>query len=449
MIGGWIAPLFTAVLLAGSGLPVDASDLAERLSAYLERRSVQGFMGAVLVERSGETLLRAAYGPAEAELDVANRPAGVFRIGSLTKTFTATAVLRAVERGEMALDDRICASLSLCPSSWSGVTVHHLLSHTSGIPDSFGRLEAVPVEETAAELDRVLVEIAEEGEPLDSAPGEAYRYSNFNYVLLGVLLELAEGAPWAEVLAREIFRPLAMTGTAYDDVWAVVPGRVRGYGLRDGSLANTEYDDHAAYAAGGLRSTLDDLRRFLDAYFVPGSLLSAKSLDKALHPYLGDYGYGWQIIDRLGRTVYNHTGGIDGFSTHMARYPDDDVTVVVLSNNEDEPAPATACDLAAIVFGVDHVLSGRAVVDLSAEQFDRLAGTYEVAADASSFVLTATEGGLLYAREGGEALYRAVAPETFVLESRPDVTLRFDLGGAAPTATLAVCGHEIRTGRRR
>jgi CubicO group peptidase (beta-lactamase class C family) len=205
-------------------------------------------MGAVLVERGGETLLRAAYGPAEAELDVANRPEAVFRIGSLTKPFTATAVLRAVERGEMALDDRICSSLSPCPSSWSGVTVHHLLSHTSGIPDSFGRLEAVPVEETAAELGRVLAELVEEGEALDSAPGEAYRYSNFDYVLLGVLLELAEGAPWAEVLAREIFRPLAMTGTAYDDVWALVPGRVRGYRLRNGSLANTEYDDHAACA---------------------------------------------------------------------------------------------------------------------------------------------------------------------------------------------------------
>jgi hypothetical protein len=133
----------------------------------------------------------------------------------------------------------------------------------------------------------------------------------------------------------------------------------------------------------------------------------------------------------------------------MARYPEDEVTVVVLSNNEDEPAPATACDLAAIVFGVDHVFTGQPVLDLPAEQLDRLAGTYEVAVDASTFALTATDGGLRYAREGGEAFYRAVAPETFVLESRPDVTLRFDLGGAVPTATLAVCGHEIRTARRR
>jgi CubicO group peptidase (beta-lactamase class C family) len=239
-----------------------------------------------------------------------------------------------------------------------------------------------------------------------------------------------------------------MTGTAYDDVWAVVPGRVRGYRLRDGSLANTEYDDHAAYAAGGLRSTLDDLRRFLDAYFVPGRLLSAESLAQALRPYLGDYGHGWQIIDRLGRTVYNHSGGIDGFSSHMARYPEDDVTVIVLSNNEDEPAPATACDLAAIVFGVDHVFTGRPVLDLPAEQLDRLAGTYE-AGDGSTFDLTATDGGFLVAREGAEALYYAVAPETLVLEGRPDVTLRFDLGGAAPTATVALCGHEIRSGRRR
>ena len=142
--------------------------------------------------------------------------------------------------------------------------------------------------------------------------------------------------------------------TRYDDVWAVVEGRAHGYQIRDGALVNIRYDDHSAYAAGGLRSTVDDLSKWHEAY-IGGRLIPSDLLEAALHVYAGPYGYGWQVIELFDRPMHNHTGGIGGFSSHLAYYPDDDVLIIVLSNVEDENTKGTACDLAAILFDAKPV----------------------------------------------------------------------------------------------
>ncbi|MEX0645281.1 MAG: serine hydrolase domain-containing protein, partial [Parvularculaceae bacterium] len=317
---------------------------------YFEALEAAGkFSGAVLIASGGRILLERGYGFADVELGVEMTPDLVFRIGSLTKPVTASAVLVTIQAGELSLDAMLCDYIESCPAAWGAVTIEHLLTHTSGVKDHFGDLESAPVERTVEELDRVLKSLPA-NESLNSAPGEAYAYSNFNYVLLGAVLERVHGRPWEAVMKESVFDPLGLKRLSYDDVYEIVPGRVRGYGLDDdGNLKNIEYDDHAAYAAGGLKSTISDFYGWSQAA-ISGSLFAGDLHQRAFTPYKDRYGYGWQIREFFGRKMYNHTGGIDGFSAHIAYYGDSDLTVIVFSNVEDDPAILRACDAANLIF---------------------------------------------------------------------------------------------------
>lgn len=308
-----------------------------------------GFSGVVLIGRGDKVVFEEAYGLADADLQVPMRIGYRFRIGSLTKPITASAVVVAVDRGLLALDQPVCWQLPSCPESWARVTVRHLLTHSSGITDHFGDLKAVPVEATAQELRRVLESLPSD-ERLRADPGTEYAYSNFNYVLLGSVLEQVAGAPWETILRQWVFEPLGLNTMSYDDVYAIVEDRVRGYERDDTlGLRNIDYDDHAAYAAGGLLSTAGDLFRWSRG-MLTGKLFSAQLVQESLTPNLGDYGYGWQVRTFFDRTIYNHTGGIDGFSSHLAHYPDDGITIVVLTNVANDSAILRSCDVAARLF---------------------------------------------------------------------------------------------------
>ena len=353
--GSLVLSLAAALMFPVTGISQERTEpeLWRRLPdvrGYLDSARDSGFSGVVLVGRGDEVVLHEAYGFAQVELGVAMRTDHLFRIGSLTKPITASGVLAAVNRGRLSLDAQVCEPLPACPPSWHGVTLRHLLSHTSGIPDHFGDLEAVPVDSTARELYRVLAGLGADEAALTSPPGTAYDYRNFNYVLAGVLLERAMGMPWEQALRGLVFEPLGLRSMAYDDVYTIVPQRVRGYARDDdGRLRNTEYDDHGAYAAGGLLSNASDLFRWSRG-MLTAKLFRAELVRESLTPVQGDYGLGWQVRRFFDRRIYNHTGGIDGFSSHLAHYPDQDLTLVVLTNDENDSAILRACDLAALLF---------------------------------------------------------------------------------------------------
>jgi CubicO group peptidase (beta-lactamase class C family) len=288
-------------------------------------------------------------GLAELELSVANAPDLIYRVGSLTKPFTAIVVMTLRDRGALKLEDSVCRYLSSCPPTWSSVTVRSLLNHTSGIPDLFGDLAPVPALATRAEISRILVRAHDV--PLKSPAGSRYAYSNFNYMLLGYIIEIATGDSYEHVLRQTELDPLQLRDTAYDDVWAIVPRRVIGYARKGGHLQNTDYHDHAAFSAGGLRSTADDLLKWSRAFFT-GEIVSPVTVTEMLTPTAGDYGFGWQTQVHFGRVMHNHTGGITGFASHLAYYPADDLTIILLSNVEDDPVKNTALGLASIVFGL-------------------------------------------------------------------------------------------------
>ena len=328
----------------------------QNVDAFLETRTDPfPFSGTVLVAVDGHIVLDRGYGFAEAELDVPNAPSTIFRIGSLTKTLTAAAALKLADMHQLSLDDSICRYLTSCPADWSPVRIRYLLAHVSGIPDLFNAIPAAPVERTRAAIDKAVQSAGRTA--LDSTPGSTYAYRNFNYMLVGYAIEVATGRPWEDVLRANVFDAAGMPHTAYDDVWAVVAGRARGYVMKDRSLRNIPYKDHSAFAAGGLRSTATDLWAFVDAFFA-GRLTSREDVTMAVTPVAGDYGYGWQIKHFFGRLMFNHSGGIDGFASHIARYPDDGLTIVVLSNIESEPAKLTACNIASLLLtGVTRPLS--------------------------------------------------------------------------------------------
>ena len=326
-----------------------------RVDEYLRNRPGPPFNGVVLIAQHGDVVFEQGYGWADADLRVRNDPSLRYGIGSLTKPITAAAVMRLVQRGRLRLSDPLCLYVVPCPVPWRGVTLEHLLSHTSGIPDYFDELPAAPVDSTKAVIDAAIAKHRED--PLRSYPGARYAYSNFGYFLLGYTLEAATGRPWESVLQAEVFAPAGMRDTEYDDVRRVMPRRVRGYTRGSDGLRVEDRHDHAAYAAGGLLSSAGDLLRF-DNALSRGRLVSQSLLRQMRRPRRGNYALGWQVITVFGRRQRNHTGEINGFASHLAHY-DDAITVIVLSNVQDEPAKSTACDIAAIMFGLRPSPRGR------------------------------------------------------------------------------------------
>jgi CubicO group peptidase (beta-lactamase class C family) len=269
-----------------------------------------------------------------------------FGIGSLSKPFTAVAAMRLVETGRLRLSDSICTYVRVCPNGWRPVTLENLLSHTSGIPDLFSQVAAVPVDSMRSAVDAVVAK--HQADALQSEPGEKYAYSNFGYFLMAYAMEAATGRSWSSILRTEVFDRAGTRETEYDDVWRVMSNRVRGYATADGSLRLINYHDHGAWAAGGLLSSAADLLRF-DQAFESGRLVSDSSRRAMMTPRKGDYGLGWQIITAFGQRLRNHTGGTNGYTAWLGHF-DDGTAVIILSNIEESPAKSIGCDVAALVF---------------------------------------------------------------------------------------------------
>ena len=299
-----------------------------------------GFRGALLVARRGTVIARSAYGPADEAAGIANTPTTHFRIGSVTKQLVAAAILLRRDRGQLAVEDSVCRHLAPCPDAWKPITLRHLLTHTSGIPDYTNFTDFPSRISIPATTDELLARFR--GAPLDAPPGDHWHYSNSGYVVLGAVLEQATGLSWDEVLRREVFTPLGMASTRLDSDVPALPDHASGYlspGVRPVRLALTEFA-----ASGGLASTVDDLFAW-DEALRAGRLLSTASLAEAttaqvpcppgaaLGEHLG-YGYGWFSAQIDGRPYAYHWGRIDGFVSSNGFDAADGTVVVLLSNLE-------------------------------------------------------------------------------------------------------------------
>jgi CubicO group peptidase (beta-lactamase class C family) len=419
-----------------------AENAAARVQQYLDKRDKTGFSGAVLVSQEDHVLVRKGYGDADYDLRVPNTPDTLFRIGSITKPFTAAAVLLLQQEGKLDIDDSICKYLKDCPPEWRPVRLRHLLTHTSGIPDLFNDVQAAPILDTRKQIDSAIEHKADR--QLHSPPGEKYSYSNFGYMLLGYVIEIASSKPWDVVLKDLIFEPLHMDHTMYDDVWAIIPGRARGYTKKEGVLENIPYKDHSAYAAGGLISTLDDMKRFVNG-MATGKLLPPDVVKEVFTPFRDEYGFGWQITQFFGHTAWDHTGEIDGFAGNVTYLPETRSTIIVLSNTETESPKATVCDLVASLLNVPHLsqndLGGTAP---PAASLLGKVGLYRKG-DGTQVEVSSESGHLLYRANGTTHILALLNSNTFAFTDKLDVQIQFDAGPAEGTAgmTVSSCGQVL------
>jgi len=426
---------------AGPSTPEIRTKVDEYVNAAA---AVNGFSGSVLVAQNGAPVVSKGYGMANIELAVPNTSQTVFRLGSVTKQFTAMAIMILQERGKLRVSDPACQYLADCPASWKPLTIRHLLTHTSGVPNytnfpDFGRTAVLPA--TSAEMVGRLAD-----KPLEFAPGEKFAYSNSGYYLLGLIVERASGKPYADFLQEAIFAPLAMSHTGYDSPSRIIPNRAAGYARQAGATVNAAYMDMTLpFAAGALYSTTEDLLRWDQALYTD-KLVSQKSLDEMFTPEKGGYGYGWSIGQRFGRRAVGHGGGIYGFATHIDRYPADRVTVIVLSNLEGASASKMAGDLAAIVFGAPYeVPRERKAITLDPKVLEPYVGQYKIASPPIDITVSLENGKLLALVAGRLTLALLAESKTtfFSKDVSAQITFARDAAGQVTGLTLRMDGGEL------
>lgn len=334
------------------------------------------FMGTVLVARQEKVLLSKGYGFADLEWDIPNTPNTKFRLGSVTKQFTAACILLLEERGKLKIEDPIRKYMPDAPAAWDKITIFHLLTHTSGIP-SFTDFPDYSSSEAAHTTPEKLVARFRD-KPLDFQPGEKWRYSNSGYVLLGYLLERVTGQNYADFVQQNIFQPLGMKDSGYDSNSTVIVHRASGYSPSAEGPVNAGYIDMSIpFSAGALYSTTEDLLRWEQGLF-GGKLLAPASLEKMTTPFKEDYALGLGVHSANGRKVIEHGGGIKGFNTHLAYYPDDKLVVVALANLNGGAASAMVPKLASLARGEALALpSERKEVTLAPQVLSQYVGTYE------------------------------------------------------------------------
>jgi CubicO group peptidase (beta-lactamase class C family) len=310
---------------------------------------------ALAVVRDGRVVKARAYGLANVELGVAATPDTVFEIGSITKQFTGAAVALLAAEGKLSPADPIAKHLDGVPEAWRGITVEHLLTHSSGIrnyldvPGMFEETTRAGV--THDSVARMMLDRL----PLEFAPGETWTYSNSAYLLLGRIAEKASGQDYWRLLDDRIFRPLGMRATRSSDPNAIVPGRAAGYAWNGERLERRPALTESAFAAGSLLSTVLDLAKW-DAGLLAGRPLDAATLERLWtpRPAAGGapapfaYGYGWFVETRHGRRVVLHDGGTPGFSSVIYRAVDDRTTVILLTNHADVVLEHLAVEIAGL-----------------------------------------------------------------------------------------------------
>jgi len=308
---------------------------ADRVDDYvreqMRRRHIPGL--ALAVVRDGRVVKERGYGLANLELRVPVTKETVFEIGSVTKQMTAAAVMLLVEEGKVGLDDPVSKYLPNTPEAWAGVTVRHLLTHTSGLKNytglaGFELTEGLTRDEFVKRLSPY---------PLAFRPGDAHSYGNSNYSLLGYVVEAASGQPYWQFLSARFFGPLGMSATTDRDPRRLVPNRADGYEWDGRRWVGRDYDLTDVFSAGAVVSTVGDLVRW-EAAFAGGRVLKPASLEQVWSPVrlnsgrAHPYGLGWYVETLRGRRVLRHTGQTAGFAASLARYPDDRLAVIVLTN---------------------------------------------------------------------------------------------------------------------
>jgi len=350
-------------------------DLFLEIDEYLTRYSnLNTFNGTVLVARDGDVIINKGYGKADFELDVDNKSDSRYRIGSLTKQFTAAAILQLKENGLLRLDDKVNNYVSNFGYG-DQITIRNLLNHTSGFYDYTTSKEFRENMGKRVKLEEV-VDIFRDKE-LNFEPGKEFQYSNSNYLLLGYIIENVTEKSYENYLKEEILNPIDMknTGYAYHD--KIIKKRSEGYMLNpDGSKNNIYHDDATyAHAAGALYSTTLDLLKWDQALYT-NKILTNSSLKEMFTTYKSNYGFGFKIDKLFNKKRYYHHGGNMGYTSSINRFVDDKITIIVLTNLNGTPIEKIVKDISAIIFNEDYFFPNK--YSIKKDEFKKIEGRYKM-----------------------------------------------------------------------
>jgi CubicO group peptidase (beta-lactamase class C family) len=325
------------ILLLLIPVSTKADQVDDFIREQMRQQNIPGL--SLVVVRDGKVVKAQGYGLADAEQNVSATADTVYEIGSVTKQFTATAVMMLVEENKVRLDDNISVYLYDIPAAWKTITVRQLMNQTSGLKEYF--LDTPEFADSLvliADKERILKPAS--SQPLDFKPGEGWNYSNTNHFLLGLIVERASGMTYADYLKTRIFQPLGMTATRVNNRKAIVPNRAKGYSYNweKGLVENAQNVDPSwSFSAGAIVSSVNDLAKW-DAALSTERLVGAASKKEMWTPGRLNtgvphrYGFGW-YVDRInGHTNLSHGGDIFGFATYFSRYPDDKLSVIVSLN---------------------------------------------------------------------------------------------------------------------
>ena len=328
------------VLAARAATPATGDATAARIDALVAPLYKAGDPGAtILVVKDGKTVLRKSYGMADVDKGVAMRPEMAMRVGSITKQFTATAILILADEGKLSLSDPIAKYFPDYPAHGKNITIEHLLTHTSGLVNYTSKLAFGLAARRDRTMDQMLA--AFKDDPLEFAPGTRYAYTNSGYYLLGAIIEKVSGQPYAKFVAQRIFTPLGMMQTGYEGMEAVpaIPATGHSPSMFGGFGSASPLSMSQAYAAGAIVSTVDDMAKW-DAAVSSAKLLKPATWAQAVTPYKlasgkpTTYGYAWQSGKLRGASEMGHGGDIHGFSAYSLRVPEQKLYVVVLTNTD-------------------------------------------------------------------------------------------------------------------
>jgi D-alanyl-D-alanine carboxypeptidase len=359
---------------------------------------------AVIVVKNNRVIFRRGYGLANLELKTPIKPEMVFRLASVTKQFTAVAVMMLVERGRLSLDDDLTKFFPDFQTGGKKITIENLLTHTSGIKDYLDKLWTERMREDFRP--QKLIELVK-NDGLEFEPGTKEAYSNTNYTLLGLIIEQLSGKSYGQFIEDNIFKPLGMKHSYFEELQEIIPNRVSGYArVKEGFVNAAYFSVTQMYAAGGVCSSVDDLALW-DAAVNSDKLLKASSIKRIFTPYklkngeTSAYGYGWAVSQLQGRPIASHTGGVPGFTTYVLHMPEDHLYVAILSNDRTaEVQPEyVAQRIAAIAIG--KPLKTVKTIQLAPKILEKYVGKYQGSGDDGNFVIR-REGNRLFAQSTGD-----------------------------------------------
>lgn len=463
-------------------LAANFDEKIDEMDAYLEAYAeIKQFSGTVLIAQGDRPPITRSYGLANQEHQVPNTPTTKFRIGSITKQFTAAAILQLQEEGLIDLQAPISKYLPTYPKG-DQITVHHLLTHTAGIPEYLNPEIFPDLAEwmrQSSTLEQLVDRFKER--PLEFEPGEKFSYSNSGYVLLTQIIETVAEQPYADYLQTHLFDPLGMKQTGYEIPQTVIPQLAQGY-LRIGEdtyLKSTPFDMSIPQGAGGLYSTTADLLAWTqwlhskepESADDDSTVLSATAKKLLMQPVarMGPeteaetgsetrsetgpetrpetfYGYGLVVDTPFGQPRIHHSGGISGFATTLAHYPDASLSIAVLSNLETAIPARIAEDLAAIAFDQPYEFpKQQTAIELDPSLYEKYVGTYQLLPE-MQITIRVADGELTAQATGQGSFVLYPTSETEFFAKVADITVKFSLAEDATTVeglTVYQVGQEL------